>query len=277
MRVVFNPFTGTFDFVLNRLGELRDVGNAVSPTVGSLLVGDGTVFDELGVGPDGAVLTADSGQALGVSWTSVAGVGDVVGPASATDEALVRFDGPTGKLVQNSNALLTDAGDLTLVGTFNGVRHYASSATDPAVPAPADGDRYYNTSINEEMRYDGSRSKWLSVSGLSIQSGRNGNTGVNRFYRGVNGMTLNAGDRGFSVPQGTLVYLAMSRTDSDAATLEILVNGVVIATLLTNASGSTLDLTVNADHAAGLLSFRNQAGGNTTSNVQIVAITKRRV
>lgn len=35
-------------------------------------------------------------------------------PATSTDNALVRFDGTTGKLVQNSTAILTDDGDLTL-------------------------------------------------------------------------------------------------------------------------------------------------------------------
>jgi len=37
------------------------------------------------------------------------GSGDVVGPASSTDNAVVRYDGTTGKLIQNSNAILSDA------------------------------------------------------------------------------------------------------------------------------------------------------------------------
>lgn len=41
----------------------------------------------------------------------------VTGPASATDNALVRFDSTTGKLVQNSPATLTDSGDLEITGT----------------------------------------------------------------------------------------------------------------------------------------------------------------
>ena len=44
---------------------------------------------------------------------SSGGTGDVVGPSSATDNALVRFDGTTGKLIKNSSATLTDAGTLT--------------------------------------------------------------------------------------------------------------------------------------------------------------------
>lgn len=41
------------------------------------------------------------------------GSGDVVGPASATDNALVRFDGTTGKLIQNSPVLVTDSGAIS--------------------------------------------------------------------------------------------------------------------------------------------------------------------
>jgi hypothetical protein len=47
--------------------------------------------------------------------TIAGGTGDVTGPASATDNALVRFDNTTGKLVQNSNATLADNGQLSLV------------------------------------------------------------------------------------------------------------------------------------------------------------------
>ena len=46
--------------------------------------------------------------------------GDVVGPASATDNAIVRFDGTTGKLVQNSVVTIADStGDISGVGQLN--------------------------------------------------------------------------------------------------------------------------------------------------------------
>jgi hypothetical protein len=41
------------------------------------------------------------------------GSGNVTGPASSTDNALVRWDGTTGQLIQNSLAILSDAGSLT--------------------------------------------------------------------------------------------------------------------------------------------------------------------
>ena len=59
-----------------------------------------------------ANITVDAqGRITAASNGSGGGTGDVVGPASATDNAFVRFDGTTGKLVQNSNyALLYDDG-----------------------------------------------------------------------------------------------------------------------------------------------------------------------
>lgn len=55
------------------------------------------------------------------TWATPAGSGDVVGPASATDNAIARFDLTTGKLIQNSAATIADTtGDIT-AGKFNGV------------------------------------------------------------------------------------------------------------------------------------------------------------
>jgi hypothetical protein len=51
-------------------------------------------------------------SATGVATWKAAG-GDVTGPASSTDEAIARFDGITGKLLQNSVAILDDVGVLT--------------------------------------------------------------------------------------------------------------------------------------------------------------------
>jgi hypothetical protein len=59
------------------------------------------------------------------------GLGDVTGPASATDNALVRFDGTTGKLIKNSIAILTNLGVLTgLTGlTSSGIKYPVADGT----------------------------------------------------------------------------------------------------------------------------------------------------
>jgi hypothetical protein len=52
---------------------------------------------------------------------AVGSSGDVVGPGSATDNAVARFDGTTGKLIQNSPVSVSDSGDISGAGTINGV------------------------------------------------------------------------------------------------------------------------------------------------------------
>ena len=61
--------------------------------------------------------------------TTGGGSGDVVGPASATDNAVVRFDGTTGKLVQNSAVTVADTtGDIT-GGKYNGLTVTTTTGT----------------------------------------------------------------------------------------------------------------------------------------------------
>jgi hypothetical protein len=81
---------------------------AAAPTAGNLASG------ELAINiTDGKLFYKDNLGAVQVLATKAGASGDVVGPASSTDNALVRFDATTGKLVQNSVGILSDAGILT--------------------------------------------------------------------------------------------------------------------------------------------------------------------
>lgn len=51
-----------------------------------------------------------------LEYATLAAGGDVTGPASSTDNAIVRFDSTTGKLIQNSSATITDTGQGSFVG-----------------------------------------------------------------------------------------------------------------------------------------------------------------
>jgi hypothetical protein len=53
--------------------------------------------------------------ATGLEYATLT-AGDVSGPGSSTDNAIVRFDSTTGKLIQNSSATITDTGQATFVG-----------------------------------------------------------------------------------------------------------------------------------------------------------------
>lgn len=83
-------------------------------------------------GTTGQVLSKNSNTDYDTEWSTVSGTGDVVGPASATDNAVVRFDSTTGKLVQNSAVTIADTtGDMAGVGTLN--THTIPGGTDTLV------------------------------------------------------------------------------------------------------------------------------------------------
>lgn len=78
---------------------------------------DGTVAITDGTLNAGNYVKIDSSGRLIDSGNSTFG-GDVVGPISSTDNALVRFDSTTGKLLQNSGTTLDDSGNMSIPGTL---------------------------------------------------------------------------------------------------------------------------------------------------------------
>jgi len=78
------------------------------PTAANLVPGELAINTN-----DGKLYYEDSSGVVQVLASKAGALGDVVGPASATDNALARFDLTTGKLIQNSIGILTDAGALS--------------------------------------------------------------------------------------------------------------------------------------------------------------------
>ncbi len=62
-----------------------------------------------------------------------AACGDMAGPASSTDNAIVRFDGATGKLVQNSAATVTDLGALNVTSSIEAQELIRLEGTGPGI------------------------------------------------------------------------------------------------------------------------------------------------
>jgi hypothetical protein len=66
-------------------------------------------------------ITIGSGLTLAAgSLAAAGGSGDFTGPASATDHAVVRFDGTTGKLGEDSLLIVDDSGNISDGGTLPG-------------------------------------------------------------------------------------------------------------------------------------------------------------
>ena len=85
---------------------------------------------------DGKLYYKDSGGTVQLIASKAGASGDIVGPASATDNAVVRFDGTTGKLVQNSVVTIADStGDVTGVGALTASTKVVSPLFDAASSA----------------------------------------------------------------------------------------------------------------------------------------------
>lgn len=120
-------------------------------------------------GLSGQFLSTDGSGVL--SWVTPAGAGDVVGPSSATDNAVARFDTTTGKLIQNSVVTVGDtgamagvstlgmSGDLTMSGT--GQIKVATGTTAERSGSPSTGMFRFNTSLTRFEGYNGTA--WSGV------------------------------------------------------------------------------------------------------------------
>lgn len=81
---------------------------------------DGPTIDEgvskglTALQPEDVAAVATSGSYNDLADKPAIPLGDVVGPSSATDNAVVRFDQTTGKLIQNSGVGITDSGQINL-------------------------------------------------------------------------------------------------------------------------------------------------------------------
>lgn len=88
-------------------------GLTSTPTNGQIDIGNGTGFTR-------TTLTAGSGVSItngsGSITIAATGTGDVAGPSSATDNAVARFDGTTGKLIKNTSDFTIDANNNVGIG-----------------------------------------------------------------------------------------------------------------------------------------------------------------
>jgi hypothetical protein len=107
----FTPNTPTQGAVVlaGTLGVANGGTNgSATPTAGAVAYGTGTAYGFTASGTAGQVLTS---AGAGVPTWATNASGDVSGPASSTDNAVARFDGTTGKIIQNSVTTIDDTGN----------------------------------------------------------------------------------------------------------------------------------------------------------------------
>jgi hypothetical protein len=124
----------------------------VMPGEGAMRVPDGTTGERPGVPGNGDLryntTTAKFEAYEAGAWANVigGGAGDVVGPGSSTDNALVRFHEATGKVIQGYTSgapTASDTGEITISGDrkvfFLDSAIYVHSPVDGAILVNADG------------------------------------------------------------------------------------------------------------------------------------------
>jgi len=116
--------------VAGKVPTTSDITNgeiAINSTDKKIYTNAGGTVTQVGAGAltalsDVVVTSPTTGQSLaynGTNWVNRnAGAGDVTGAASSTDNAIVRFDGTTGKVIQNSTVTIDDNGNFVNVNAI---------------------------------------------------------------------------------------------------------------------------------------------------------------
>lgn len=161
-----------------------------------------------------------NGYLTSTDWTTFSTIssGGVVGPASATDNAITRFDGTTGKLVQNSTVTLDDNGNII---NANSIGLDTTPATVP-------------TTVGTMSWDDGDGVPTVALKGGNV----NLQVGTQEYARVYNdsGTTLTKGQAVYiSGAQGNRVAVKLARADVEATSYGTI--GLVAETMTNGAEG----------------------------------------
>ncbi len=147
--------------------------------------------------------------------------GDVVGPASSTDNAIARFDGSTGKIIQNSTVTLSDTDGTfaqtttngSIILTPNGTGEILSGRDGTAANPAYSFSNFTNTGIyvtsapNINFTVSGSRRFYVAANQLVIDQGNLTNTAGNPAVSTATGST------GLFFPSGTAIAFSLAGTE----------------------------------------------------------------
>lgn len=195
----------------------------------------------------------DSGGNKGFHPLPSAGTGDVVGPASSTDDHVVLFDGATGKLIKDSGytpgglVIPTGFGDIDLIETSPGF-------WPVEIKGGLDGDGTTMQSNTGSFQVNVNPKNSIEIDAAQVQLVGDAASPGNNEYYGTDG----SGTKGFhAVPLGDVVGPASSTDNNiplwDGATGKLLKDGITPGTGVATALGN------NADSASG---FVTQTGGD---------------
>jgi hypothetical protein len=268
---------------------------AAVPTSGNLANG------ELAINiTDGKLYYKNNSGTVTLLASSAGASGDVVGPASATDNALARFDLTTGKLIQNSVGILSDAGALTGLTGLTSTSITDSGLTSGRVTFASTGglladsanllwdgtnvgigitpSSWGSTVRAEELGTSGSQGAvWLLNNGSLYSSFNNYYNGTNFIYKNSSYATIyNHGSSGKHVwqvaPSGTA---GATVSFTEAMTLDNTGNLGIGETSITSklAVTSGLPYITATGSTAGQFGFQLKAGASDTAGTLVGGLT----
>lgn len=150
-----------------------------------------------------------------------AGSGDVVGPTGATDNALARYDGITGKLIQNSTATLDDSGNMD---TQSIKVDYQDFDTAASAPAYAQGRTFWDSG-------NGTASTYLNAD-VTLQ---NGQEIVTLVYNGTGSTITNGSVVAVAGAQGQRPSVVLADADTESTSASTL--GIATQDIANGAEG----------------------------------------
>lgn len=197
-------------------------------------------------------VTIGSGLSLSSGTLSALYSGDVVGPGSSTDNAITRFDGTTGKLVQNSLATIDDSGVLGSNGAnLSGNLNLATTTSSRALVTDASKNVVSSSTTATEIGY---------VSGVTstIQTQIDGKQATGNY------ITALTGDITASGPGSAAATLATVNSNVGSFTnASITLNAKGLVTAASNGTAPVTSVTGTAN--------RITVTGTTTPSIDIAA------
>lgn len=192
----------------------------------------------------------DDGTPAIVQVGGGAGAGDVVGPSSATDNAIARYDTTTGKLIQNSAVTLDDNGNLSNV---NGILFDITPSPEPT----ATGAMFWDNG-------NGTPSVILDTD-VTLQIGQEN---LVKVYNGTGSTITNGSVVAVTGAQGQRPSVALA--DADSETLSSNTLGIATESIANGAEGfvTTFGLVRGLDtsaFSAGASIYLSQTAGAFTA------------
>ena len=287
--------TGSITFVGTTIDSADSSTITFTPTVAfdsDVVIGNEIVFADGSRQATSAVGVPGPTGPQGPQGASGAGTGDVLSAGGGyVDNAIIRYDGTTGTIIQNSSATISDAGLLTATNfsgggsaltTLNATQLTSGTIPDARFPATLPAVSGANLTALPATLPAASGVNLTALNATELTSGtvsvlRLGASGTRdntTYLRGDNTWAAVSGGGTASDSFATIAVAGQSSVVADSATDTLtLVAGTGI-TITTNASTDTV--TINSSVSSGATAFTelSDAAGLTVDQFYLPAITR---